>query len=68
MTIENILQKFDDYELESGEDSISIEKLKEVLPNMIECVIRQRVSEFNKWRGHENSNLYQEFLNEKLKQ
>lgn len=45
MTIQNILDSFEDYRLESKNDSIDIDKLKEVLPPMIQQIIEEEKQE-----------------------
>lgn len=45
MEIKDIIDSFEDYRLESRNDSIDIDKLKEVLPSMIQNLINEKVKE-----------------------
>lgn len=56
MTIQNILDSFEDYRSESKNDSIDIDKLKEILPAMIQQAIeveRQEIRHYLISEGYE---------------
>lgn len=48
MQIKDIIYSFEDYRLESSNDSIDIDKLKEVLPAMIQQLVDEKVKEERK--------------------
>lgn len=48
MEIKDIIYSFEDYRLESRNDSIDIDKLKEVLPAMIQQLVDEKVKEERK--------------------